>query len=95
MSEEPKQVAASNSITNDPITTEPEAVSMVEDRHTVSTFDDDASGYHRESNECTEFCVDLLTCFGLLGDCCPLTGEGCLTNTGTFIGNLCVGCCKC
>lgn len=95
MSEEPKQLAVTQPTSDEPITAEPEAVSMNEDTLSLSTYNDNESGYKRESNECTEFFVDLFTCFGLLGDCCPLSGEGCLTNTGIFIGNLCVSCCKC
>ncbi|RCK59382.1 hypothetical protein Cantr_07050 [Candida viswanathii] len=52
------------------------------------------SGYHREHNECTEFCVECCTCFGVV-DCCPRSGEGCVTNMATFIGNMLFACCKC
>lgn len=52
------------------------------------------SGYDREGNECTEFCIELFTCFGVV-DCYPKSGAGCLTTTATFVGNLVFGCCKC
>ncbi|KAF6069986.1 hypothetical protein FOB64_002684 [Candida albicans] len=52
------------------------------------------SGYQRESNECTEFCIECCTCFGVL-NCCPNNGEGCVTNMATFIGNMLFACCKC
>ncbi|KAI5955286.1 hypothetical protein KGF54_001847 [Candida jiufengensis] len=52
------------------------------------------SGYHREGNECTEFCIEFCTCFGVV-DCCPNNGDGCVTSVATFVGNLIFGCCKC
>lgn len=85
-----------------PITLEPEPKSMDgvrssddDDRHTVETYSDDASGYERELNECTEFCLDLFTCFGAFDACCPATGEGCCSSTAAFFGNICVGLFKC
>ncbi|CAI5759440.1 unnamed protein product [Candida verbasci] len=59
-----------------------------------SDFISQVSGYERDTNECSEFCIEFCTCFGVV-DCCPRTGEGCLTTTATFIGNLIFGCCKC
>ena len=52
------------------------------------------SGYQREHNECTEFCIELFTCFGVV-DCCPKNGEGCVTSVATWLGNLVFSCCKC
>lgn len=62
---------------------------------TSVTMSEQGSGYERESNECTECCIDLIGCFGLFDSCCPSTGEGFITNLGVFCGNLLVGCCKC
>lgn len=59
------------------------------------TLSELGSGYNREENECTEFCLDFCTCFGLFDNCCPTDGEGCLTTTATFIGNIIFSCCKC
>ncbi|RLV93274.1 hypothetical protein JA1_002602 [Spathaspora sp. JA1] len=59
-----------------------------------SEFTDSASGYYRESNECGEFVTSCCTCFGTLDTCLPKNGEGCLTSTLTFIGNILFGCCK-
>lgn len=53
------------------------------------------SGFAREQNECTEFCIELFSCFGLCETCCPSSGEGCLTTCATIFGNILVGCCKC
>ncbi|KAK6464128.1 hypothetical protein DFJ63DRAFT_61065 [Scheffersomyces coipomensis] len=62
----------------------------------TSSFNDDAhSGYERESNECTEFCIEFFTCFGLFNACCPANGEGCITTSATFCGNILFACCKC
>lgn len=52
------------------------------------------SGYHREHNECTEFCIECSSCFGVV-NCCPKSGEGCITTMATFIGNMLFACCKC
>lgn len=52
------------------------------------------SGYQREHNECTEFCVECCTCFGVVS-CCSRSGEGCITTMATFIGNMLFACCKC
>lgn len=93
MSEEPQQYHAPNQ--DNAITTEPETASMKEARTSLSTFNDDASGYQRDSNECTEFCMDLFICFGACDACCPLSGEGCLSSLAAFVGNLCFACCKC
>lgn len=60
----------------------------------VSAFSDGASGYRRETNECTEFCIDCFLCFGTFDECCPSSGEGCLTTAATFVGNILFGCCK-
>ncbi|KAK6203490.1 uncharacterized protein RJT21DRAFT_113388 [Scheffersomyces amazonensis] len=60
-----------------------------------SSLDDNHSGYERHANECTEFCIELFTCFGLFNACCPANGEGCLTSTATFCGNILFACCKC
>ncbi|KAM9892307.1 hypothetical protein OXX79_010110 [Metschnikowia pulcherrima] len=95
----PKQIVATNA--NEPITQEPKPATMdmsrasEGDRETIETYADDASGYQRETNECTEFCLDLFTCFGACDACCPSTGEGCLSSTAAFFGGLCVGCLKC
>lgn len=62
---------------------------------TSVTMSEQGSGYERESNECTECCIDLIGCFGLFDSCCPSTGEGFITNLGVFCGNILVGCCKC
>lgn len=64
-------------------------------RSSMQTHTTDASGYHRESNECVEFCADLFICFGACDACCPASGEGCLTSTAAFCGNICVGMFKC
>lgn len=53
------------------------------------------SGYERDSNECTEFCIDLIGCFGLFDSCCPSTGEGFVTNVGIFCANIMLKCVKC
>lgn len=54
-----------------------------------------SSGYDSgKYNECGMFCIDCLTCFGALDFCLPNGGEGCLSNTVTFIGNIFLGCCK-
>ncbi|GEQ72027.1 hypothetical protein JCM33374_g5713 [Metschnikowia sp. JCM 33374] len=96
---EPKQAPTTN--TDLPITQEPKPTSMdmsrgsQDDRDTIQTYDDDASGYQRETNECSEFCIDLFSCFGACDVCCPSTGEGCLSTTAAFLGGLCVGCLKC
>lgn len=98
---EPKQVVSTNANANVPITQEPKPVSMDmarqsdDDRETIATVTDNASGYQRDTNECTEFCIDLFNCFGACDACCPLTGEGCLSTTAAFLGNICVGCIKC
>lgn len=62
---------------------------------TSATISEQGSGYERNSNECTECCIDLIGCFGLFDSCCPSTGEGFITNLGVFCGNILVGCCKC
>lgn len=59
-----------------------------------SEFSDGASGYRRDSNECTEFCIDCFLCFGTFDECCPSSGEGCLTTTATLVGNILFVCCK-
>lgn len=59
------------------------------------TVSEVGSGYNRDENECTEFCMDFLSCFGLFDTCCPANGEGYLTTAATFCGNILVGCCKC
>ncbi|ODV65716.1 hypothetical protein HYPBUDRAFT_153890 [Hyphopichia burtonii NRRL Y-1933] len=66
--------------------------SLSDDHSSVSYAN---SGYQRDSNDCTEFCIEFMTCFGLLAACCPNDGEGCLTNAATICGNILVGCCKC
>ncbi|EAZ63912.1 putative suppressor of mutant AC40 subunit of RNA polymerase I and III (high serine) [Scheffersomyces stipitis CBS 6054] len=60
-----------------------------------SDNDDAASGYERESNECTEFCIECCNCFGLFSGCCPNDSEGCITTVATFFGNILFACCKC
>lgn len=99
-SQEAKQYVASNANDPQPITEEPQAPSMDRARQsiggeTILTMDDNQSGYHRESNECTEFCADLFMCFGACDACCPLSGEGCLSSMAAFFGNICVTCWKC
>lgn len=53
------------------------------------------SGYDRDENECTEFCLDFCTCFGLFDNCCPTDSDGCVTSTAVFIGNILFACCRC
>lgn len=60
-----------------------------------TSFSEQGSGYERDANECTEFCIECISCFGLFNACCPATGEGFLTNVGVFCGTILVGCCKC
>ncbi|SGZ55064.1 CIC11C00000004534 [Sungouiella intermedia] len=97
---EPKQVVSTNA--NDPvaITSEPkpqtmEARQSEDGGRTISTYSDNESGYQRESNECTEFCMDFFICFGACDACCPASGEGCLSSFAAFVGGLCFACCKC
>lgn len=64
-------------------------------RPSMQTVSETWSAYHRDTNECTEFCQDCLICFGACEACCPSTGEGCLSSTAAFFGNIMVGFCKC
>ncbi len=57
--------------------------------------DDNQSGYAGDQNECTEFCADFVTCFGMFEACCPSSGEGCLTTCATICGNVLLSCCRC
>lgn len=66
-----------------------------EDSRSSITLSDAGSGYQRDSNECTEFCIEFCSCFGTFDACCPSDGEGCLTSFATFCGNLIFSCCKC
>ncbi|CAK7893911.1 hypothetical protein CAAN1_02S08438 [[Candida] anglica] len=59
------------------------------------TLSEVGSGYERDNNECAEFCIEFASCFGLFDSCCPSDGEGCLTSTATFCGNILFSCCKC
>lgn len=59
------------------------------------SLSDVGSGYDRDSNECTEFCIELVSCFGVLDACCPSSGEGFFTTCATFCGNILFSCCKC
>lgn len=97
-SAEPKQLIAPPSDEN--ITEQPKPALMdmsrsVADRETITTFEDNESGYHRESNECTEFCMDFFMCFGACDSCCPLSGEGFFSGAAAFCGNLCISLRKC
>lgn len=80
-----------------PIAVEPEPQSPMgtDARPSMQTVSETWSGYHRETNECTEFCQDYFICFGACDACCPSTGEGCLSSTAAFFGNIMVGFCKC
>lgn len=79
----------------EPITQEPLAVTMGRRSEQTFTDSDMESGYHRETNECTDFCEDCVICFGVCDACCPSSGEGCLSTIALFLGNLCFACCKC
>lgn len=96
---EPKQLVSNEAPGQTPITSEPQATTMDQtpngDDHTIHTASDAQSGYHRDTNECTEFCQDFVTCFGACDACCPSSGEGCLSSFALFVGNLCFACCKC
>ncbi|EGV60097.1 hypothetical protein CANTEDRAFT_116117, partial [Yamadazyma tenuis ATCC 10573] len=59
------------------------------------TLSQEGSGYERDQNECTEFCLDFSSCFGLFDACCPADSEGCMTTCAVFIGNLFFSCCQC
>ncbi|KAF3990615.1 hypothetical protein FT663_01690 [Candidozyma haemuli var. vulneris] len=79
------------------IDAEPEPQSPIgeDGRPSMQTVSETWSGYHRDTNECTEFCQDCCICFGACDACCPSTGEGCLSSTAAFFGNIMVGFCKC
>lgn len=100
-SQEHKQFAPQAANNPVPITTEPESPTMDAPRRSSgqesssTDYSDNHSGYHRDTNECTEFCFDLFQCFGACEACCPLSGEGCLSSTAAFFGNICVTCWKC
>lgn len=70
------------------------SVSSSDDSSSI-TVSETGSGYQRDNNECTEFCIELAMCFGMFEACCPSDGEGCLTSTATFCGNILFACCKC
>lgn len=59
------------------------------------SFIDQNSGYERNVNECTEFCIDLITCFGLFDACCPSTGQGFVADVATFFSVVLVGLIHC
>ncbi|KAK6454844.1 uncharacterized protein RJT20DRAFT_129465 [Scheffersomyces xylosifermentans] len=65
------------------------------DSDSSSDQSDAASGYERESNECTEFCIECCSCFGLFAGCCPADSDSCVTTVATFCGNILMSCCKC
>lgn len=94
-----------HTITSEPVASDmhldPKAIkergsdSSDDDRSSYSGISLTHSGYDRDSNECTEFCTECVTCFGMFSACCPSSGEGCLTSTAVFFGNILFGCCKC
>lgn len=82
-----------NSNSNSNTSNTPSSSSQVsDDEESVSEV---GSGFQRDQNECTEFCIEFLSCFGLCETCCPSSGEGFLTTCATICGNVLVGCCKC
>ncbi|ODV81733.1 glycoside hydrolase family 17 protein [Suhomyces tanzawaensis NRRL Y-17324] len=91
-----KQHAKSAEYNDDTISNEPKpnpGMSLHPNRDSSSSdegssYMDMASGYDQNLNECTEFCIELSTCFGLLETCCPANGEGCLTTSAVFCGNI-------
>lgn len=85
--------ANSDLVTNEPEATPPMRASI--GGQSTATYEDTTSGYHRETNECTEFCMDLWICFGACDAFCPQSGEGCMSGWAAFCGNLCFSCCKC
>ncbi|CCE79644.1 Piso0_001725 [Millerozyma farinosa CBS 7064] len=62
---------------------------------TSTSVSEQGSGYERQANECTEFCTDFLSCFGLFDACCPASGEGYLANFATCCGTVLMSCAKC
>lgn len=58
------------------------------------TVSEVGSGYVNDTNDCTDFCMDFLVCFGLLDTCCPSDGEGYVTTAAAFCGNILFSCCK-
>lgn len=94
----PKQLVLTPS--DEPIVEQPQATLMdmsrlIAERETIATFRDEESGYQRDTNECTEFCMDFFICFGACEACCPLSGEGFFSSLAAFCGNICVGLRKC
>ena len=59
------------------------------------SFIDQHSGYESNVNECTEFCIDVITCFGLFDACCPSTGQGFVADVATFCSVVLVGLIHC
>lgn len=59
-----------------------------------TTISEVGSGYQRETNECTEFCLDLFTCFGICNSICPSSENGCISSCASFFGNFCFSLCK-
>lgn len=59
------------------------------------TLSEAGSGYDADTNECSEFCLDCWSCFGVFDACCPSDSEGCITSTAVFLGNVCFSCCRC
>lgn len=102
---QPVLASEQHTITSEPVANDmhlnPNAIkergnnSSDDDRSSLSDFSQAPSGYERETNECTEFCMECVTCFGMFSTCCPSSGEGCLTSTAVFCGNILFGCCKC
>lgn len=90
----PSSVTHQPSATQEP-SLDPKDLNTLEDGRSSFTISEAGSGYQRDTNECTEFCLEFFTCFGLCDACCPSNGEGCVTSVATFCGNLFFSCCKC
>ncbi|CCE88932.1 Piso0_001725 [Millerozyma farinosa CBS 7064] len=106
--EHSEKPASSGNADEEPITKEPAAQDNMylspnketnsdgtSTHRTSMTVSEQGSGYQREENECTEFCTDFLTCFGLFDACCPASGEGYLANFATCCGIVLMSCTKC
>lgn len=93
-------VAEDQNDSNNTVSSEPEPkeeMYLLEPRKSLvsdNTSFGGQSGRIEPENECSEFCVECSSCFGLFDSCCPADEEGCLTTAATFCGNILFGCCK-
>lgn len=90
------QLDSSNTVTSEP---QPKEEMQVPNTARNSDISDNTafstrSGRVEPEDQCTEFCTECASCFGLFDSCCPADEEGCLTTAATFCGNILFGCCK-